>query len=116
MAFQTEQEEFWAGDFGTEYIKRNQGEALLASNLNFFSKSLSQVRDFNSCIEFGANIGMNLKALKLCTHILMPMQLKLTKRLPSIWVRLYLQHRSTIRPYLTLYHRVNGTWHSLRVC
>lgn len=65
MAFQTEQEEFWAGDFGTEYIKRNQGEALLASNLNFFSKSLSQVRDFNSCIEFGANIGMNLKALKL---------------------------------------------------
>jgi len=65
MAFQTEQEEFWAGDFGTEYIKRNQGEALLASNLNFFSKSLSQVRGFNSCIEFGANIGMNLKALKL---------------------------------------------------
>jgi len=65
MAFQTEQEEFWAGDFGTEYIKRNQGDALLASNLNFFCKALSQVRGFNSCIEFGANIGMNLKALKL---------------------------------------------------
>ena len=33
---QTEQEIFWSGDFGDEYIDRNQGEQLLASNLNFF--------------------------------------------------------------------------------
>jgi hypothetical protein len=33
MTFKTEQEAFWAGEFGTEYIKRNQGDALLASNL-----------------------------------------------------------------------------------
>lgn len=65
MNFKTEQEDFWAGDFGNEYIKRNQGEALLASNLNFFTKALAQVDKINSCIEFGANIGMNLKALKL---------------------------------------------------
>ena len=65
MTFKTEQEAFWAGDFGTEYIQRNQGDALLASNLDFFSRSLRQARELRSCIEFGANIGMNLKALKL---------------------------------------------------
>jgi spore coat polysaccharide biosynthesis protein SpsF len=65
MTFKTEQEEFWAGDFGTEYIDRNKGDALLASNLNFFSKALLCAHGIKSCIEFGANIGMNLKALKL---------------------------------------------------
>lgn len=65
MTFKTEQEAFWAGDFGAGYIQRNQGDALLASNLNFFVKSMRGVRGINSCIEFGANIGMNLKALKL---------------------------------------------------
>ena len=65
MNFKTEQETFWAGEFGTEYIQRNQGDALLASNLDFFSKALSATRDVKTCIEFGANIGMNLKALKL---------------------------------------------------
>lgn len=65
MTYRTEQEAFWAGDFGNEYISRNQGNALLASNLNFFSKALRCTRQIGSCIEFGANIGMNLKALKL---------------------------------------------------
>ena len=65
MTFKTEQEAFWAGAFGTEYIHRNQGDALLASNLDFFAKALRAARDVHSCIEFGANIGMNLKALKL---------------------------------------------------
>jgi len=63
--FKTEQEDFWAGSFGTEYIQRNQGDALLASNLNFFSRALHAGRGIQTCIEFGANIGMNLKALKL---------------------------------------------------
>lgn len=65
MTFKTDQEAFWAGDFGTDYIQRNQGDELLASNLNFFAKALRQARSIKSCIEFGANIGMNLKALKL---------------------------------------------------
>lgn len=65
MTFKTDQEAFWAGDFGTAYIERNQGDALLASNLDFFGKSLRQARGVGSCIEFGANIGMNLRALKL---------------------------------------------------
>ena len=65
MIFKTEQEAFWAGDFGSEYSNRNQGESLLARNLDFFAKVLRTTRGVKSCIEFGANIGMNLRALKL---------------------------------------------------
>lgn len=64
-SYRTEQEDFWAGDFGKEYIERNQGEELLASNLAFFSRALERTRNVGSAIEFGANIGMNLKALQL---------------------------------------------------
>jgi spore coat polysaccharide biosynthesis protein SpsF len=63
--YATPQEQFWAGEFGTAYIERNQGDKLLAANLDFFVKSLHQTRQLKSCIEFGANIGMNLKALNL---------------------------------------------------
>ena len=62
---QTEQEIFWSGDFGDEYIDRNQGDQLLASNLNFFNDALSSCSTIQSCVEFGANIGMNLRALQL---------------------------------------------------
>lgn len=65
LKFSTEQEEFWAGEFGVEYIERNKSDQLLASNLQFFSKSLNHIGVIQSCIEFGANVGMNLKALKL---------------------------------------------------
>ena len=65
MAFKTEQEKFWAGDFGDAYIDRNQGDKLLASNLNMWVNMLKNAKKLDSCIEFGANIGMNLKALKL---------------------------------------------------
>ena len=63
--YSTEQEQFWAGEFGTDYIARNQGDALLASNLDFFAKTLRNAHGLKACIEFGANVGMNLKALKL---------------------------------------------------
>jgi spore coat polysaccharide biosynthesis protein SpsF len=65
MSFKTEQEEFWASEFGNEYIGRNKSDELLASNLNFFSKAFNQLGRPNSLIEFGANIGMNLRAIKL---------------------------------------------------
>jgi pseudaminic acid biosynthesis-associated methylase len=65
MTFRTDQEAFWAGQFGTDYIGRNQGEQLLAANLNFFARALQRAQGLGSCLEFGANIGMNLKALKL---------------------------------------------------
>ena len=63
--FKTEQEAFWAGSFGSEYISRNRGAELLASNLAFFNTALRSASSLSSCIEFGANIGMNLAALKL---------------------------------------------------
>lgn len=62
--YATEQEAFWAGDFGTEYIQRNVGEALLASNLNFFSRILDRTQGVKSVTELGANVGMNLRALR----------------------------------------------------
>jgi spore coat polysaccharide biosynthesis protein SpsF len=65
MHYNTEQENFWATEFGKEYVNRNNSEKLLASNLSFFSKCLKQTSDLKSCIEIGANIGMNIKALKL---------------------------------------------------
>ncbi|WP_137971648.1 pseudaminic acid biosynthesis-associated methylase [Pseudomonas sp. F(2018)] len=61
----TPQEGFWAGEFGSEYIGRNDSQQLLASNLNFFTKALKQAGRVGSAIEFGANIGMNLRALQL---------------------------------------------------
>ena len=65
MTFKTDQEKFWAGKFGSDYIDRNAGKKLLASNLHFFSNALKSTTNISTCIEFGANIGMNLKALKL---------------------------------------------------
>ena len=64
-SFKTDQEAFWAGHFGTDYIGRNDSRELLASNLNFFTQALRRAGRIESCIEFGANIGMNLQALKL---------------------------------------------------
>ncbi len=62
--YKTEQEDFWAGDFGTEYIDRNKSDQYLASNIHFFSKALKQTFHLDAIIEFGANIGMNLKAIR----------------------------------------------------
>ena len=61
----TPQEAFWEGEFGTAYADRNAGDQLLASNLNFLSQALRQAGGIGSCLELGANIGMNLKALRL---------------------------------------------------
>lgn len=63
--FRTIQESFWAGSFGSEYIIRNRSPELLASNLSFFAQVLKKAGTIRSCIEFGANIGMNLRALRL---------------------------------------------------
>ena len=64
-SYKTDQEKFWAGEFGNLYIDRNKSDQLMASNLEYFSKSLKAAIGIQSVIEFGANIGMNLKALKL---------------------------------------------------
>lgn len=65
MSFKTEQEAFWAGDFGSQYTARSVSEIILAANINLFTRALSRARGLSTCIEFGANAGMNLKALRL---------------------------------------------------
>lgn len=65
MTIENEQETFWAGAFGDEYAKRNRDDNLLASNLALLSRALATAWGPASCIEFGANVGMNLRALKL---------------------------------------------------
>ena len=62
--FKTEQEAFWAGDFGNEYIDRNAAPELIAANLVLFGEILGHTQGVSSAIEFGANIGMNLRALR----------------------------------------------------
>jgi pseudaminic acid biosynthesis-associated methylase len=65
MGYKTEQENFWAGEFGNQYLARNDGAEFVASNLVFFSRALKMAGKIDSCIEFGANIGMNLRSLSL---------------------------------------------------
>ena len=60
----TKQEEFWQGDFGDKYINRNNNDSLLSSKISLFSKILFKTYKINSVIEYGANIGFNLLAIK----------------------------------------------------
>lgn len=62
--FGTEQEEFWAGQFGDEYSDRNVGRGWHAANTALFSQVIAQTRGVRSVIEFGANIGLNLRAIE----------------------------------------------------
>lgn len=67
-SYSTEQEAFWAGEFGTDYISRNQSAAQLAGNLARFGEIFNNVGPLASVLELGANVGMNLRAL----HQLLP--------------------------------------------
>jgi len=62
--YKTPQEGFWAGQFGSAYIERNQSEQLLASNTAFFAEIFQHTSPLRSLIEFGANVGMNLQAIQ----------------------------------------------------
>ena len=61
----TPQEEFWAGEFGNAYIERNMSDQLLASNVHYFSRILEACSKVDNVLELGANIGMNMKALRI---------------------------------------------------
>ncbi|PKN42493.1 MAG: pseudaminic acid biosynthesis-associated methylase [Deltaproteobacteria bacterium HGW-Deltaproteobacteria-18] len=65
MEYSTEQELFWSGVFGDDYILRNSSANKVVSNVVFFSKIISKIGPIKSVIEFGSNIGLNLKALRL---------------------------------------------------
>tara|TARA_B110000090_G_C13342311_1_gene431576 strand:- start:374 stop:985 length:612 start_codon:yes stop_codon:yes gene_type:complete len=61
VSYQTKQEEFWASEFGDEYINRNQ---IHLANIPLFTKIISRTVNVESIIEFGPNIGLNLMALR----------------------------------------------------
>jgi len=67
IIYKTPQEAFWAGEFGDAYIGRNENlPELLAGQLFFFTRALDKLRPAPASIcELGANIGLNLRALKL---------------------------------------------------
>lgn len=64
-SFSTEQESFWAGQFGDEYSDRNIGAGWIAANTALFAKVLNRTHGVKSVIEFGANIGLNLRAIDM---------------------------------------------------
>jgi pseudaminic acid biosynthesis-associated methylase len=63
VAYKTQQEEFWAGEFGNEYVARNAGEDRVSSNVAAFSRILSSAPGVGSLVELGCNAGLNLQAL-----------------------------------------------------
>ena len=64
MPYQTEQENFWAGEFGRSYIDRNHSEQLLYSKVAMWARMLRAANAVSSIRELGCNIGLNLVALK----------------------------------------------------
>jgi len=63
MTYVTEQERFWAGEFGAGYRGRNQGQAIVSANVSLFGKILRSAPQVASIMELGCNIGLNLAAL-----------------------------------------------------
>lgn len=61
--FKTQQEKFWAGDFGDKYTGRNKSLQLMASDTVLFSKIFESTSQIQSVLEFGANVGINLMAI-----------------------------------------------------
>ena len=62
--FETDQEKFWAGDFGQKYITRNSSDHLLNLKVAAWARMLRCATDVASICEFGCNVGLNLLALK----------------------------------------------------
>lgn len=61
--FKTEQETFWAGDFGDFYVARNSDPQSVANRTAQFAKILDRTHDVSHILELGANIGQNLEAI-----------------------------------------------------
>lgn len=62
--YKTDQEYFWAGEFGNNYVQRNKNQEIIAANIALFSKIIAKAPQVTSVIEFGSNIGLNLQAIQ----------------------------------------------------
>ncbi len=60
----TDQEAFWAGEFGDGYTERHKNTDLLASKEALLATALQQAERLHSALELGANVGLNLQALR----------------------------------------------------
>lgn len=60
----TEQEDFWRGEFGDEYVARNDVNSI-GGRISFFSRALARAAKVNSVYEVGTNVGLNLDAFKI---------------------------------------------------
>ena len=59
-----EQEKFWSGQFGNNYINRNKSKKLKKNTDLFFEKIFKEKKiKISNIIELGANIGNNLESL-----------------------------------------------------
>jgi spore coat polysaccharide biosynthesis protein SpsF len=55
----------WRGSFGDSYVDRNQAdEAALAARTRLWARILERTRPVERVLEIGANIGLNLRALR----------------------------------------------------
>ena len=59
-----EQEKFWHGSFGNNYISRNKSKYLQKNNDYFFKKIFKKKYKINTIIELGSNIGNNLVSIE----------------------------------------------------
>jgi pseudaminic acid biosynthesis-associated methylase len=65
MSYRTEQEAFWAGEFGDAYRERCAlTEDLVAARTACMARMLKQAAPVQSAFEVGCNIGLNLVAMK----------------------------------------------------
>ena len=61
----TEQEAFWKGKFGDDYIERNISDKCLSAKIAAFAEYMKRADYIDSSLELGANIGLNERALQL---------------------------------------------------
>jgi pseudaminic acid biosynthesis-associated methylase len=59
----TEQETFWAEEFGDEYLLRSNDAKIVCANTRLFCNIFRYTKNIRSIIELGANIGLNLLAI-----------------------------------------------------
>lgn len=62
--YQTDQEAFWAGEFGDAYVDRSRGDRLVAARTAFLAAALRTAGAIGSAVEFGCNVGLNLRGLR----------------------------------------------------
>ena len=95
----SEQEQFWSGAFGDQYIERNRSEELVAGNISLFAEALRDSGDVSSVLELGANIGMNLRALRMLYPNALMRGVEINRRAADI-LKNEIGHQNTIEASL----------------